>query len=65
MTHTPDRRRDPQLRTAIDEYRELAARLKTEAANCKDPVQREKHRALAKSLTELADAFQGRPSISN
>jgi hypothetical protein len=37
MTHTPDRRRDPQLRTAIDEYRELAARLKTEAQTVRTP----------------------------
>ena len=65
MTDTPDRmldrRRDHQLRATIDEYRKLAAEAEKESANCKDPAQREKYRALAKSLTALADSLQGRP----
>lgn len=62
MTKIPNRRRDRLLRETIKEYRRMAEGAQNDAASCKDAVVKERYAAVGKSLTELADALQGRPS---
>jgi histone H3/H4 len=62
MTKIPNRRRDRLLRETIKEYRRMSDGAQKDAASCEDAVVKERYLAVAKSLTELADALQGRAS---
>jgi hypothetical protein len=57
-----DRRSDGQLRATIKQYRDMAAKAEKDAAICKDAATRRQFLDLSKSLKELADTLQGRPT---
>ena len=60
--NTPDRRQNQDLRKSIEEYRSVAADVVAKALGAKDDATKERYLTLAKSLRELADTLQGRPS---
>jgi len=64
MTKIPNRRRNRNrlLRETINEYRRMSEGAQKDAAACKDAVVKKRYLAVAKTLSELADALQGRPS---
>ena len=62
MTKIPNRRRDRLLRETINEYRRMAEGAQKDAARSKNAAVKARYAAVAKSLTELADALQDRPS---
>ena len=64
MTKIPNRRRNRNrlLRETINEYRRMSEGAQKDAATGKDATVKKRYLAVAKSLTELADALQGRPS---
>ena len=65
MAKIPNRRRDRLLRETINEYRRMSEGARKDAANCKDTVVKKRYLAVAKSLSELADALLGRPPDQN
>jgi hypothetical protein len=64
MTKIPNRRRNRNrlLRETINEYRRMAEGAQNDATGSKSALVKERYLAVAKSLTELADALQDRPS---
>jgi len=64
MTKIPNRRRNRNrlLRETINEYRRMSEGAQKGAAACKDAGVKQRYLAVAKTLSELADALQGRPS---
>ena len=65
MTRVPNRRRNRLLRESINEYRRMSEGAQKDAATCKDATVKERYLAVAKSLSDLADALQGRPTNQN
>ena len=62
MATEADRRRDLTLRQAIDEYRQMAAEARENAAKSSDDSVRGQYLSLAKSLEALIETLQGRQS---
>ena len=62
MTKIPNRRRNRLLRETINEYRRMAEGAQKDATGAKNALVQERYLAVAKSLIELADALQDRPS---
>jgi TATA-binding protein-associated factor Taf7 len=60
MTKIPNRRRNRLLRETINEYRRMSEGAQKDAAACKDAIVKKRYLSVAKSLSELADALQGR-----
>ena len=62
MTRIPNRRRNRLLRETITEYRRMSEGAQKDADTCKDAAVKARYLAVARSLSELADALQGRPA---
>jgi len=62
MSKIPNRRRDRLLRETINEYRRMSEGAQKDAAACEDEIVKKRYLAVAETLSELADALQGRPS---
>ena len=65
MTKIPNRRRDRLRRETINEYRRMSEGAQKDAATCKDALVKKRYLAVAKSLSELADALLGRSPDPN